>query len=334
MATTRDWLGGQHDFFAAGSWTPTGQPVAGDTMVIGLGSAAAPNVATASNAVLSGFQTVLDGGPGAAGTDPAGNPTLVLANAAIAAGTSIDARSEATPFVSVTPTAENMVVNALGVNYGSIGESTMFNSLNIALGNYTALYNWSGGTISGGDYDGLNIEGTGGPAVFVNNGTVSGHGTAIDIGTQVWGTGAFDLTAGSGFNSSSPNPSTIEFHQAVTAGQTVSLSDSTLILDSPMSFLGTIADPAVSAPGPFAGNSSVLLVGETATGLSFQNNVLTVTNGSTVLAQLGFAAGLAATDFTFNAIPAGSSLPAGTDIHIQLPSSAQTAAIGVAQTHA
>ncbi len=330
MATVRNWVGGQHDFFDPASWTPTGAPGAGDTAVIGLAAASSSNVATARNATLSGFQTVLDGGPGAAGTALAQDPALSLANTTIASDASIDARSAATPFVSVTPTTENIDANGFLLNYGTIGESTAFNTLNINLGNYTALYNQGGGTISGGDYDGLTVQGSGGPAVFVNNGTVSGHGTAIDIATQVWGTGTFNLTDGNGFNSSSKNQSTLEFHQQVNSGQTVSLNDSTLILDSPMSFLGTIADANVAAPGPYAGNSSVLLAGETATALSFQNNVLTVSDGATTLAQLGFAPGLAAGDFTFNSIPAGNSLPAGTDIHIQLPSAA---ALGVAPPH-
>ncbi len=332
MTTVRNWSGGQHNFFAPVSWIPNGVPEAGDTAVIGIGTASSPNVAVARNAVFDGLTVVLDGGPGAAGTTPAQRPTLSLANVAIAGGASLVARSEETPFVSVTSTAENIDMNKLVSNSGNIEETTSFNTLNIDLGTHTALFNQSGGTISGSDYGAINIEATAGPAVFVNGGTVAGQGTAIDIGTQVWGDGTFSLTDGAGFNSVSRNQSTLDFHQAVGGGQTVSLTDSTLILDSPMSFLGTIAVPQVNPAGPFAGNSSVLLAGETATGLSFQDNVLTVTDGSAVLASLHLAPGLAADDFTFNAIPPGSSLPAGTDIHIQLPP-AQTAALSAAPPH-
>ena len=334
MATSRNWIGGQHNFFAAGSWTPAGTPRAGDTATIGLGTASSPSVATATNATLSGFHTILDGGSGAAGTVPAASPTLTLSNAVIGSNASIQARSEETPFVSVTPTAETIDVNGLAQNNGTIAETARFNTLNVELGRYTALFNQAGGTISGADYGAVNIEAANGPAVFVNNGTVSGSGTAIDVGTQVWGTGAFDLTDGSGFQSASRNESTLEFHAGVGAGQTVSLNDSTLILDSPMSFLATIADPSVHAPGPSSGNSSVLLAGEPVTRLAFQNNVLTAFDGTTTLARLAFAPGLAAADFTFNSIPPCSSLPAGTDIHIQLPPGAQVAALGVAPTHA
>ena len=326
MATTRSWVGGQHDFFAATSWTPTGQPVAGDTAVIGLGTASNPNVAALQGATVNGIGVVLDGGAGAA--DPAANPTLSLSNATIAGDAAITARGEVN-FQSSTSPAETIAVQGMVVNQASISETSLFDTLTITLANLSVLGNM-GGTISGSDYGTLNIEGVG-YNQFYNNGTVSGQGTAIDVGTQVLGTGAFDLTDGAGFRSSGPHGSTLEFHQGVSSGQTVSLTDSTLILDSPMSFLGTIDDARVSSPSPYGGNSSVLLAGAQATGLSFQDNVLTVSNGGAVLAQLAFAPGLAASDFTFNSIPTGSSLPAGTDIHIQLASAnAQAAAAGLA----
>lgn len=331
MATTRSWVGGQHDFFAASSWRPAGAPTAGDTAVIGVGSASSPNVATVQTAVLSGIHTVLDSGTGT--TNAAANPTLSLTNATIANNASIEGSSNFYPdFLAGKgyDLTQNINANGLLLNYGTIDEVAEFNQLNINLGNYTALLNQTGATISAGDFDQLDIGGTGRNAL-VNNGTVSGQGATIDIATQVFGQGSFNMTDGPGFNSHFPNPGTLEFHQGVGNGQTITLNDSTLILDSPMSFLGTIKDAAVNPAGPYGGNSSVVLSGEQATSLSFQNNVLTVSNGSSVLAQLGFAPGLAANDFTFNSIAGNATLPAGTNIAITLSSaSVQTALLSVA----
>ncbi len=330
MATTRNWLGGQHDFFAASSWTPAGQPAAGDTAIIGLG---AGNVAMAQNATLTNLAVVLD--DGASTADPTANPTLSLSNAVIASNSSIQA--QAVFDYNPNPFLETINLKGFVLNQGAISEVGLFNTLDVNLAHNTVLAN-QGGTISAADFDTLKIEGSGRGALL-NNGTISGQGSTIDIGTPVFGQGAFNLTDSSGFNSHSPNPSTLEFHRMVGSGQTISLSDSTLVLDSPATFLGTIHDVSVNPTGPFGEyppNSSVLLKGEQATGLSFQNNVLTVSNGSSVLAQLSFTPGLTAADFVLNNVSGGGNLPGGANIGIQLPAAgaastqmAQTASISV-----
>ncbi len=329
MSTVRNWLGGQHDFFAASSWTPTGQSAPGDTATIGLGSASDPNVAVVQNAMLSGMAVVLDDGLSAA--DPASNPTLSLSNTIISSDTSIEghANFQYNPYSF----AEALDLKGFVLNQGTISENDLFNTLNVNLADSTMLMNQ--GTISGGDYDTVNIAGDGWNALM-NNGTISGQGSTINVDTPVFGQGEFDLKEGPGFGSHFPNSSTLEFHQMVGSGQTISMTNSTLVLDSPPTFLATIDDLSVSPSSAYASNSSVLLAGEHVTALSFQNNVLTVSDGGNVLAQLNFAPGLAAADFTFNAISGGGGLPAGTDIHIQSPAMgadttqmAQTASLAV-----
>lgn len=331
MATNRNWIGGQHQFFDANSWMPAGTPVAGDTATIGIGSASSPNVAIAQNAILSGLHIVLDDGAGS--KNPALEPALSLRNVIVASDTSIEGTSNFFATLASRSAgynlAENINVNGGLLNYGTIGESAEHNTLNVNLGKSALLVNQSSGTISGG-LNHLNIEGASGPAFFVNNGTVSGAGTAIDIGVQVWGQGTFNLTGGTGVETISPVPSTLEFHQGVGSGETVSLSDSELILDSPLSFLGTIKDTQLAPAGSAGTNSEVLLSGETATNLSFQNNLLTVFDGNTVLAQLRFAPGLAANDFTLGG-PENfvTGAPAGTSIAIALPSANALASLSV-----
>lgn len=301
MATTRNWLGGQHDFFAAGSWTAAGWPVAGDTAIIGLGTGSGPNIATVRNATLGNIHVVLDAGTQAA--SQAATPTLSLSNAVIGSGTVIDGQTEFNvldPSTQAFLRNEAIAVSGAVSNQGTIDEQAFSNELDIALSANAVLTNQAGGVISAANYDTLAIK-AGAGAKLVNNGTVSGHGSAIDVAAAVSGHGVFALTAGSGFNSHTPNPSTLEFHGAVGSGQTITLNNAVLVLDAAPSFLATIDDRHVAyAGGPaaaYAGNSSVLLKGGQATALSFQNNVLTVVNGANVLAHLAFAAGLARADF-------------------------------------
>ena len=324
MSTARTWLGGGHDFFAASSWTPSGQPVPGDTATIGRGTGSNPSVAVDQNARLDNVAVVLDDGSGS--VDTATSPTLSLSNAFIAGGTSITGHSS----FGYQPYSLTETINLQGfiMNQGSIGEASFANTLNVTMADSTLLMNQ--GTISAADLDTLNIQGSGWNAL-VNNGTISGAGSTLDVATPVFGQGAFNLTAGAGFNSHFPHQSTLEFHQGVGSGQTISMTNSTLVLDSPPTFLATIDDLGVGPASPFSSNRSVLLAGEQATSLSFQNNVLTVFDGSNVLAQLGFSTGLTANDFAFNSVSAGGGLPAGTDIHIQSPSMG-TATTQMAQT--
>ncbi len=321
MATVRNWVGGRHDFFAANSWTPPGRPVAGDTAVVGLGSASDPNVAVARNAALNGLAIVLDDGLSA--PDPADNPTLSLSNVVIAGDTSI--AGHATFAYNPNPFAETLDLAGLVLNQGTISENDLFNTLNVDLAPNTLMMNL--GTISGGDFDTIAVADHG-RARLLNDGTISGQGSSIDIGAPVSGHGSFSMTDSHGFNSDSPNSSRLEFHQDVGRGETISMTGSLLVLDAPLTFLATIDDLHVASRslGQFARNSAVILNGEQATGLAFQDNVLTVLDGDVALAHLRFTPGLTADDFTFNAIPGGAGLPASTAIHIEQP------ATGVAST--
>lgn len=325
MSAVRTWLGGSHDFFAANAWTPTGQPMAGDTALIQPGTGSNPNVAAIQNAWLDNLSVLLDDGLGSA--DPGASPTLTLSNVFLNGGTSIMGHS--TFGYNPVQLTETVALEGFIMNQGSIGETGFGNTLNVTLADSTLLLNQ--GTMSAVDFDNLNVQGSGWN-VLVNNGTISGHGSTIDVGTPVFGQGGFDLTPGSGGPGSHfPHQSTLEFQQMVGSGQTISMTDSTLVLDSPATFLATIDDLNVGIASPFSGNSSVLLAGQPATSLAFQNDVLTVFNGNNVLAQLGFAPGLTEADFAFNAITGGGGLPAGTDIHIQLPDPG-TASTQTAQT--
>lgn len=336
MATARNWVGGKHSFFDASSWTPAGQPVAGDTATIGLGSASAPNVAVIQNRVLDHIAVRLDDGLTSAtpvNIGPAETPTLALSNVIVASGTSIEAGTVFSFGPSVL--AEAITVDGFVLNHGTIGEvNGYFNGLTITLGANALLLNESGGTISGADYNTLDIEG-GSRSILVNDGTVSGQGTALDVGVAAYGNGVFDMTDGDGFATHFRHPSTLEFHQGVGEGQTIALNHTTLILDAPSRFLATIDDRSVSYDGgePVGRgvpNSSVLLKGEQATDLSFQNSVLTVSNGYDVLASLAFSTDLNSANFVLANTPQGASI----DISSPTFAAASTLGVSPAQSHA
>ena len=308
MANVRNWTGGRHNFFAAGSWTPAGQPVPGDTAIIGIGTVASPNVAGVHNGVLNDLKIVLDDGSGA--LDPATNPTLSLWNASITSSTVIEGTEGSFP---VGRFAQTIDMKGVVVNQGTIVANDPFTTVNINLADNTALVN-QGGTIAlAAQASALLVEG-GNRAVLVNNGTVSGENIQqIDINTAVIGHGVFNVSENAGYYGGI----SIEFHQSVGDGQTISISGSTVALDDPLAFAGTLNDRSVAYEGDptvLALNSSVLLRGELATDLSFSNNVLTVSNGADTLAHLRFTDGLHADNFVLTNTAFGAS------IDISLPS--------------
>lgn len=316
---TRNWLGGQHSFFDPNAWSPFGAPIAGDVAIIGPGSASAANVASASGVAIDGITVLLDDGPGATGS--AFVPTLSLSNAVIGSGTVVENAAETSPLLGATDT-EQVLVGGMVWNRGTIGENPsapIGNTLNIVIQPGATLVNGVAGRISGTTIAQLNIEG-GRKSALVNNGVISGQGTTLDVGVAVSGSGSFDMTKGGNPGSASGTASQLEFHKAVGPGETIAVNDTTLVLDAPMRFLAKIDDTSVTPPGRFATNSAILLAGEQATALQFQDNVLTVWNGATMLADLRFAAGLNGGDFTL------SNTTRGAEIAIAAPSGGSASA--------
>ena len=321
MATPRHWLGGEHNFFAAGSWTPAGRPRPGDTLTIGPGTASAPNIAHVHDRALDRVTVLLDDGPGPTGSPFV--PTLSLSDAVITSGTVIENAVES-GVMGVSDT-EAILVNGRVRNLGTIAENPealIGNTLDITIGAHGRLINGSTGIISGTNISNINIAGGRG-STLVNDGTISGQGTTIDIAVPVSGRGVFSTSRGVGFGSSFGTRTTLEFHQTVGAGETIAVNDATLIVDAPLRFLATIDDLSVTPADPDANNSSVLLKGEHATSLTFQNDILTVQNGQQTLATLHFSPGLVADDFGLVDTSAGSRI----DIVAPAPGAASAQAL-------
>ncbi len=303
MAAMLDWVGGKHSFFAAGSWAPMERPHSGDTLTIGYGTASAPNIAIVHDRVLSHLTVLLDDGPGGIGSPFV--PTLSLSNAMIGPGTLIE--NLGNPQFGASDT-EAILVNGWVLNFGTIAEnpgSAIGNTLDITIRPHGILFNGMTGVISGTTISNLNIAGGCG-SILINDGTVSGNGTIMDIAVPVTGLGVFNMSQGGNPFSHTGVPSTLEFHHGVGARETIAVNDTTLILDAPLAFLATIDDLSVTPSSAFATDSSVILKGEHVTSLTFNNNILTAQNGQQTLASLHFSAGLSADDFVLTDTSAGS----------------------------
>jgi hypothetical protein len=289
------------------AWTPSGRPLPGDTLIIGPGTAGAPSNAEVNHGSLTNLTILLDDGPG--GTGSPFLPTLSLSNSVIGHGTLIENRFEPSPFLGASDT-ELILVEGTVRNFGTIAENPaalIGNTLDITIGPDGRLINTKSGTISGSTISHLNIEGGTGSRL-VNNGTISGHGAAIDIGVPVFGGGTFDMSRGANPGSHSGTAAMLEFGQAVGAGETIRVNDTTLVLDQPLTFLAVIDDLSVTPASPFATDSSVILKGRHATDLAFQRNVLTVHDGARTVAHLRFSAGLDASDFLLTDTTQGASI--------------------------
>ena len=133
----------------------------------------------------------------------------------------------------------------------------------------------AGGTFTG--------HGTLAAPKLINQGSVEAGGGTLDVTGVVTGTGSFDIGAGA----------RLEFASSVASGILVDLagSSSTLALDTPLSFKGTVAG--------FGTGDTIDLVGTTATSLVYvaTSNKLFVRNGTTTVAALQLSGSYSKSNF-------------------------------------
>ncbi len=307
MPTARLWLGGDDDFFREAAWTPSGRPHSGDILTIGPGTASSPTNVEVNHGSLNHLTILLDDGPGPTGSTF--YPTLSLSNSIIGHDTIIENKFEPSPFLGASNT-EVILIEGTVRNFGTVAENPaalIGNTLNISIGPGSTLINAKSGSISGTTISNLNIKGGAGSRL-VNSGTISGQGTNVDIGVPVFGDGTFDMSRGANPGSHSGTSTMLEFHQGVAEGETIRVNDTTLVLDQPLTFLATIDDLSVTPASQFATDSSILLKGQHATDLAFQQNVLSVHDGSQTVARIRFSAGLSAVDFLLTDTVQGASI--------------------------
>ena len=282
--TDKTWFGGAGSFNTASDWSPTGMPVAGDTITLGTGTLNVKDqnlidipitMGSYYGATLNLKDSIL-GNVGLT-TVPtptgqiAGHHTFDVHGYAVFGGT-ISTNLSGDEFSDVTTI--NIAKDSVLLNIGNV------------------LLTPQEGAI-------LTVKGVHG-SLLANDGLIeaeSGPDASIKIDASVIGFGTIELGVGAPAMFSSQSGSA-EFSGSVGAGQTfefsgalgATASDLTLQIDMADAFKATIAN--------FTGTDTIDLKNTTVTSHIFKNGVLTLNDGSHPVAHLHFSGSYTTSDFT------------------------------------
>jgi hypothetical protein len=273
-------------------------PQPGDTAVIDSGTV------TAQDRAINGVALVLDG------ASAQSEPNLILDNVTLDAGSSISETTPGFPFPSdfATITMHNTVVSAAPISlFGSRGDA----HLTIDIGAHSTFINNASFSSTGF----LDIEASGARSSFVNNGTISTVVDPMTVNAPTSGSGTFDIEG-----ATSRASGDLTFGDSVGSGIKVAFTGPaagpTLVLDKPLSFLGSIAyDPVDVFGGPGPTGQLVYLPNTAVTSETYASNHLTLFDGGTVVGRLSIAGNFTPANFSFQADSRG-----GTDLLFTAPS--------------
>ena len=211
--TLKTYIGGYHSYTDAAAWTPTGAPIAGDTVYITSG---APTI---SDAIIN-QETILVFGSGT----PDG---LDLDNATIGATTTLTSISNSAAFNMIGTVLNRGVLNdgsgAQNINVGALGEPVTF----INAGTVNASGSVGGTELTITAASGSQVENTGtffatgngyyaggdllmtGAGAFTNSGTMIADDGTITAPGQMTNSGVMETETSSVPDSSSENPGTV-----------------------------------------------------------------------------------------------------------------------------
>ncbi len=268
--TARTWDGSNSNFGNATHWTPSGAPHPGDTAIIKSGVVHASSADSSSVTIDVGSD------------QPLSSPDLVLQDVNL--GT-VSLHAPSGPASGPYPTRyAAFAVSGHVVESGSLAIGTtdpaaigIPGSLRIGL-SPNASFVLTGSALEQGSSS-VTVSG-GAHSAFVNDGRFTDIGGTADFAVPVSGSGTFDLSRGK-FAAAH-----VTFESGVSAGEHVNVhSSSTLTLDQPSKFLGSIAED------PFA---SLVLKNTAPTSASYAGGVLTLLDHGKIVASLhvGSAAGM------------------------------------------
>lgn len=280
---TKTWNGGAGNYRTGSNWSPSGVPVAGDTVIIQSGAAAIASGTIDGNFLRFGSN------------DPNAPAKLLIGSVTFGAGERIFAYDAGEDRSGTNRYSEIDVIGRL-TNDGTIavglGIRNRPSSSEISLSYGATLVN--NGTIEVGNLGNLRIDGSQGARV-VNNGainTTGGEGRIV-INAPLTGYGVID------FHEDESSSGTVEINNSVGVGQTVDMGGNEntdnahvplgfghLVLDKPLQFLGTVNNFNDVA-------EDITLAGVHATGESYgANGWLTVSDGSDIVARLHLVSNL------------------------------------------
>jgi hypothetical protein len=284
--TEKTWFGGSGSFCDANDWSPTGVPVAGDTITLTAGTL------DVKDRNLSDIPLTMGSFSGA--TLDLRNS--VLGNVVLTSTPALSAETEGNHTIGVS----GLSVFAGTVSTASSGYAEFADATTINIDRDSTLLNI--GTVSlGADYgETLDVNGSR-KAFLLNDGLIDvegGRGGAkVTIGTNVGGFGTIEVGVAAPLALGYP-AGTVEFAGHVGSGQTFEFSGhegSTtsyvlLQIDMAEAFKATIKD--------FTSTDTIELKNTTVTSDRFSDGVLTLSDGCHPVAHLHFSGSYTASDFT------------------------------------
>ena len=222
---------------------PSGAPDGTPTLIINAGRVTA-NGLTITN------PTIRLGSPSAVATLVFKDSTLSAANSVRVQSTTFDT-SEAEIHARIRVDGSVVDNGAFDVGTTGIDVNQLFPArlaVNIARDSSLTL---GGGAIwFSSDCSTIDVNAQGKGASFVNDGKIQAFGGTVKVNTAVSGQGVFAVVA----NNNNLQTGTVEFKNAVSAGEVVQLNAGLLMLDAPKQFLGsmrTLTAPAgLNSPIP------------------------------------------------------------------------------------
>jgi hypothetical protein len=262
MVAQKTWDGSNSNFGNARHWNPAGVPQGGDTAIVRAGTMHAKSMDLSSVTFDVGSD------------QPVNDPELVLRNAVL---DNVTVHAPSGPPSGSHPTRyADIAASGLVVETGTLGVGTtdptgtgVPGDLEINLSR-NATFDLTGQALEQGS---SSLKVSGGPhSAFSNDGRFTDIGGTADFAVPVTGSGTFDVSRGK-FVAGTPT-----FEDGVSAGEHVNLNtNSTLNLDRPLQFLGSITETPAS---------DVVLKNTASTSASYANGVLTVLDNSKVVASL------------------------------------------------
>ncbi len=275
--TTRTWDNSVNLFTSAADWTPQGVPQPGDIAVINGGTVTAPGLLAGLNIQVTGNGTTV--------------PTFFLADASLSSTTNLTLNNAAS-FGVGTPVTLNLVGRS-----ENDGVLTLLGSV-IRVNASPDANNVGGTLVNTGGFNLVNsspqVFASSGSATIENDGSFSVWNASNTFQEPVFaaavtGTGVIVLT---------PN-GRLDLSQAVGSGQTFRFdggasAGSVLQIDSSAAFQGSISG--------FSSGDAISLTNTpensfTYTSTDATHGVLSILNGSTVIASLGFAGSYSQSSF-------------------------------------
>ena len=278
--TVSTWTGGTHKIIALDAWTPSSPVSSDDAGVITSGHA------IAIHQTVGPYSTFLDGVDASSATLDALDSTFTgfLGGSFMADPTG----QNPSPYGTVGLLGMNINDGTIGT-YSNYNEAPIYPKLDINLADISsptaviqqAILINNKGTLTSGENAPVTITGSA-DALLVNNGTISAEGN-FDIGVAVTGTGTIEkMVTGREQNS------VLTLEKSVSAGQTLVVDSGEVIVEDPLNFRATVSFPEFSE-GYIDFKTAV-------TSASFINNVLSLFDNSSLVAQFRVSSDSTASD--------------------------------------